>query len=292
MANGVIVNPVIEVPNVDLSTGNVVFEGTIRISGDVKAGMQLDVTGDVFVSGTVEAAQITAGGNVAVQGGIIGHADTHLAGNVLPPSTARIICKGSLQALFLENVHVEAGDSILIDGSARQCELLAGNEIVAGKKNPKFGQIVGGSALATHRVKVALLGSPNGIKTRVQVGFDPYLDQTLQGKEQQHQRKLGEFEQVLKLITYFDKNPHKNVGGIGAKAEATRLRVLEEIDSLSADQAQLSEKIVSVEKARIEVGKAMYDGVEVRIGKQVWQVLDEISAGTVLLRDGKITVGK
>ncbi|MFD2272453.1 DUF342 domain-containing protein [Undibacterium arcticum] len=138
MADGVIVNSVIEVPNVDLSTGHVVFAGTIRISGDVKAGMRLDVTGDVFVSGTVEAAQITAGGNVAVKGGIIGHADTHFAGNVLTPSTARIISKGSVQALFMENVHVEAGDSILIHGSARQCELVARNEIIVGKKNPKI----------------------------------------------------------------------------------------------------------------------------------------------------------
>ncbi|MFD2272455.1 FapA family protein [Undibacterium arcticum] len=95
---------------------------------------------------------------------------------------------------------------------------------------------------------------------------------------------------MLKLITYFNKNPHKNVGGIGAKAEATRLRLLEEIDSLGAEQAQLSEKMGSIDKARIEIGTALYDGVEVRIGNQVWQVLDEIGAGTVLVRDGKITV--
>ncbi|MFD2272454.1 hypothetical protein ACFS07_18250 [Undibacterium arcticum] len=38
-----------------------------------------------------------------------------------------------------------------------------------------------------------MLGSPNGIKTRVQVGFDPYLDQVLHGLEQQQQRKLGGF---------------------------------------------------------------------------------------------------
>jgi uncharacterized protein (DUF342 family) len=65
--NGVKVNPVLDVENVDLSTGNLNFEGTVRVSGDVLTGMKMQVGGDVVVNGTVEAAEIVAGGSVTVK---------------------------------------------------------------------------------------------------------------------------------------------------------------------------------------------------------------------------------
>ncbi len=120
LADGVIVNPVIEVPDVDLNTGNIDFEGTIRIAGDLKSGMRVKVAGDVIVNGTVEAAEIVAGGNVAVHGGIIGHADARPGSHALPANTARIRCEGSVKAMFMENAHIEAGSTILVERNARQ----------------------------------------------------------------------------------------------------------------------------------------------------------------------------
>lgn len=90
--NGAIVNPVIKVPNVDLSTGNIHFEGTIHVAGDIKSGMRVEVTGDVIVDGMVETAEIIAGGNVAVKGGVIGRAEKKQGSHALSESTTRIRC--------------------------------------------------------------------------------------------------------------------------------------------------------------------------------------------------------
>ncbi|MGZ8258342.1 MAG: DUF342 domain-containing protein, partial [Methylotenera sp.] len=46
--NGVMVEPTINLPLVDLSTGNMKFDGTINIKGDVKDGMKIHASGDVF----------------------------------------------------------------------------------------------------------------------------------------------------------------------------------------------------------------------------------------------------
>lgn len=286
--NGVIVNPVIEVPDVDLSTGNIDFEGTIRVTGDVKAGMRIKVTGDVIVSGTVEAAHIVAGGNVAVQGGVIGHADTHAGAQSLPASTARIICQGSVQALFMEHAHIEAGDAILIDRSARQCELIAQNEIIVGKAGSKISQIIGGLSQASLLVKASMLGSSTGIKTQVQVGFDPYLHEQLQDKERLLQQKFEEIDRVLKLIIYFEHNPKKAEGGVGAKVEATRVQLLCDINALSEEIKQLSDESELMDKGRVEVAKTIYYGVEVRVGQQVWQAPDDINGAVIRIQDGKI----
>ena len=71
VSNGAIVEPTIKMKNVDLSTGNLAFEGTIVISGDIAAGMEVKASGDIIVGGMVEAAMLEAKGNVEVKGGII-----------------------------------------------------------------------------------------------------------------------------------------------------------------------------------------------------------------------------
>jgi len=288
---GVIVNPVIEVPDVDLSTGNIDFEGTIRVSGDVKAGMRIKVAGDVIVSGSVEAAHIVAGGNVAVQGGVIGHADTHASAHALPSNTARIICQGSVQALFMEHVHVEAGAAILIDRSAWQCELIAKDEIIVGKEGAKVSQIIGGLSQASLLIKTSVLGASTGTKTQVQVGFDPFLDEQLQHKERLRQQKFDELDRVLKLIVYFEHNPKKATGDVGSKVEATRVQVLGEINALTEEIKQLSDQTELMDKGRVEAGKTIYYGVEVRVGQQVWQAPDDMGGAVIRIVDGKIIAG-
>lgn len=288
--DGVIVNPVLEVPDVDLSTGNIKFEGTIHIDGDIKAGMRLDVTGDVIVKGMVEAAEIKAGGNVAVKGGIIGRAEKKQGSQALAESTARISCAGSVQASFMEHAHIEAGDAIRIDLNARQCELIARNLIMVGKAGSKTGQIIGGSAQASLLIEAGILGSSATMKTRIQVGLDPYLEQQILDLQARIQHKLGELDQVLKLLLFFERNPHKNVGGVADKVEAKRLAQLAEIELLNLEVAALEEQLELVEKASVKVGKAVHDGVEMRIGKQVWHVVEDSGGGKFMLKDGQIVI--
>jgi uncharacterized protein (DUF342 family) len=297
VANGVTVNPVVEVENVDLTTGNIDFNGTITIKGDVKAGMVLKVTGDVIVKGLIEAAEIHAGGNVSVTGGIIGHAATQAStlstAAAVPFANARVICQGSLQALFVESAYVQVGDSILIKGNVRQSEMIAGKQIAVGKgSGNKIGQIVGGRTHATNLIHAAWAGNSNGAKTELQVGSDPFLATQLATAEVTYKRKLEEIDQVIKLLAFLKQNPQKAAAnGMGEKAEATRRRLLTESKALFEEQIALKEKLIAVDQARIKCSKGMYEGVEVRIGKHLWPVTSDLGPGTVQLKNGSISLG-
>ncbi len=288
ITNGVKINPIVEIEDVDLSTGNVEFSGTVKIKGDVKTGMRLRVAGDVFVGGTVEAAEIIAGGNITVKGGIIGHAETQ-------PGMASIVAKvkaeGSVQALFAESAHIEAGDSIMLAGNARQCEMLAGNEILVGKTNPKLGQIIGGRAQATMLIKAVAFGSSSAATTKIQVGLDPYLEEKLRAKEQEFQRKLDDLNRVIKQLAHYKQNPEKARNGAGEEAELNRKLLAQEVKDLVAEQNEMKEDLVAAESARIVAVKTVYEGVEMRIAKQVWQVLSDLGGGTAQLQGGKISFG-
>ncbi|MFC5473549.1 DUF342 domain-containing protein [Paraherbaspirillum soli] len=290
--NGVMVNPVVQVENVDLGTGNIQFDGTVRVSADIKAGMRLNVTGDVIVGGMIEASEINAGGSVSVAGGVIGHSGTQTGVVTLPPATAKIFCKGSVQALFMEHAHIEAADSIAVTGSVRQSTLLAGNAVVVGKQGSRSGQIIGGEIQAGNTVKAIILGSATGVKTQVQVGFDPFLEQQLAVNQQLQQRKKGELEKVQQLLVHFQNNPHKAADGLGEKVEATRRQLQHDITTLAKEQTQLKEKNVPLDQASVQVGRTIHEGVEIRIGKQVWEVKNDVGTATVRLVDEAIVVGR
>jgi uncharacterized protein (DUF342 family) len=288
--NGVTVNSVIDVVDVDLGTGSIAFEGTLRVGGDIKAGMRIKVTGDVVVNGAIEAAEIIAGGNVAVRGGIVGHPDTRPGSQSLPETTARIFCEGTVQALFMESAHIEAGKSIVINRSARQCELIARDEIVVGKG--KTGQITGGRTQATMRIATGSLGSSTGTKTYLQVGLDPYLEKQIANKEQELKRKVDEVDRVIKLLAYFRQNPQKAEGGIGEKVEATRRQAVAAIDDLTEELKILREKMELSEQGRVEARGDIFYGVEVRIANQTWHAPDDISSATIQMQGSRITVDR
>ena len=291
MGNGVGVNPVVTLEKVDLSTGNIEFEGTLHVDGDVIAGMRIKVTGDVIIRGTLEAAEIIAGGNVSVDGGIVGHADNRPGSHGLPPDTARIRCKGSVQAMFVENAHVEAGDSIFIERSVRQCELIALNDIIVGKAGSKLSQIVGGTSQAKHLIRVLTLGSSSGIKTHIQIGHDPYADDLIDTKERFLKAKHQELEQVQKLLAFFKVNPKKGEGGIAKKVDATRAQLIIDIGRGMLELEDLRQKVALDEDARVEVGKMVYYGTEVKMDNNTWQAKDDLSGTIIGWENGQLTPG-
>jgi uncharacterized protein (DUF342 family) len=286
--NGAFVNAVLEVDDVDLKTGNIAFDGTIRVKGDIQAGMRVKVSGDVIVLGMVETAEISAGGNVAIKGGMIGRANSKPGVHVLPSDAARIDCGGTVKAKFIENVRIKANDSILIDAHARNCELIARNQIVVGNPGTRNSHLAGGTIQATQLVKVLNLGTSNGIKTLVQVGSDPELVAEMASKEATLQRKMNELDQSLKLLAHFKQNPQKNIGGIGDKIEAMRKQQAGDIFALIEDKKELTAKLELTQQAQIVVVESMFDGVEIRIGKHVVKVNEQRGASLIHLVDEQI----
>ena len=290
ISNGVKINPVVEIEDIDLSTGNVDFPGTVKVKGDVKTGMRLSVTGDVFVQGTVEAADIQAGGNIFVSGGIIGHSEAQPGASAA--IAARLKAGGSIQALFAESALIEAGEAIMIAGNARLCEMRAGNEIIVGKTNPKLGQIIGGRAQATMMVKAIGLGSPAGNQTKIQVGLDPDLEEKLRLNELEFQKKLDELDRIIKELAHYKQNPDKLKDGQAEDVERRRKTVAQEVKDLVGAQAAMKEELIAADAACIVAIKTVYEGVEMRIGRQAWQVLSHLGGGTAQLQGGRIAFGK
>lgn len=155
----VFVSNVMEVNDVDASTGDIDFDGGILVRGDVKSGYTIKATGDIEIKGAVENALVESGGQIIVERGINGN------------SKGTLKAKTNVISKYIQNAVVIAGGYVETD-CAIHSDIVAGTRVcVQGRK----GFINGGSVRARNEVEVKTLGSAMGTDTSIEVGTDPAL---------------------------------------------------------------------------------------------------------------------
>lgn len=286
--NGVVVEPTIALPQVDISTGNMRFDGTINIKGDVKEGMKIHVTGDVFVGGTVEAAEIEAGGNVVIKGGVIGHSEQSGDPSEDLIFNAKIISKGSISARFAENVSMNAGIDIIIEEFSMHNHLTALNRILVGKSGGKKGRIIGGITCAPALVKTAIIGSSAGFVTKVRAGFNPYLQAKIDKFKLKIDANEKEQGDIRKIIAFISMHPEKDKNGLLNKLFHTREKLEVDCAQLHADRTHLLSEMTLAEHVQVIVEEAVHCGAEIQIGNSIWKNNEERGKGVFRIVEGEI----
>ncbi|MGY8524941.1 DUF342 domain-containing protein [Paracidovorax citrulli] len=280
---GVSVNQVVNVEAVDMHSGNIDFDGTLRVSGDIRTGMTVRVAGDVIVSGTIEAAHVECGGNVMVSGGIIGKSDGPHDPNVV----ARIECKGAVQARFIESAVVEAGGSVVVESGIRLSDVAAGDVIQAGDPATGAGSIVGGRLRAWEAVRTGSLGAPAGTATVVHVGLNPYSDAEKAELEAERQRKEDEQAKVQQVITFITKNPERANAELREKVRATLFKNSQDLLDIDKRLAKLVEELQPRPDAAVVIGKRLYGGVSITIGQKTMKVMEDMPGAELrIIGDG------
>lgn len=154
------VNPVFEVNgDLDLKVGNVNFIGNVVIRGNVPTGYEVVSGGDIRIHGLVEGAQLVAKGNIIITGGITG-------GN-----RGRVVAGGNIQAYYLNQANIKAGEDIIILSSSLHSRVEAGGSIQCNN-----GTIIGGQLFAGRDIHVKELGNHLFTKTELTAGYDPSYD--------------------------------------------------------------------------------------------------------------------
>ncbi len=149
----VVVDSVYKVNNVDNTTGNIDFIGSVVINGDVKAGFSVTAKGDIKIRGMVEGAYIKSDGEIVISKGMngMGKGTICAKGNITSKyiENAKIFTESSVYAEALINSDVEANDSIILRGSnaaiiggTTKAENIISAKTIGGKTNPETNIII------------------------------------------------------------------------------------------------------------------------------------------------------
>lgn len=148
------VDPIYEIPqDVDYATGNVRFEGTVVVRGNVRNGFSVVAGVDLEVFGHVENARLQAQRDVVIHGGLVGGQARAEAG----------------QDVWVR--HVEHG-VVLADRDIRVAQYALHGTLFSGGAISFQGRrgVIGGRLEAFERIDVFTAGTPLGTRTHLVAG--------------------------------------------------------------------------------------------------------------------------
>lgn len=291
---GAQVNPVVEVDAVDLSTGNINFEGSLQVRGDISATMEVRVTGDVVVNGTMEAALVEAGGNVTVKGGIIGMAeamqDNPGASAAATARTAHIVCGGDLKARFIANSIISAGQNVEVEREIRQSSIAAGGSVNVGAPNSQQTAITGGHTRALKSVRAGTIGSPAGVPTLVQAGLDPHADIKRSALTRKRLKMNEEKAKLEQLLLFLHSHPERATGDVVERARNTHTKLGRDLIQLDEEEAQLIRDLQPLHEATIIAARRFCGGAKIQVGNKQQEFLEDQVGGKAALEEGQIVI--
>ena len=205
------VEPVYVVDMVDSNTGNIRFNGSVVVNGEIGDGFEIHAAEDVTVGTSVGRVIIESGGNIKITGGILGQ------------EKASLSAQGSVRVKFAQDAHINAKKDVIVEDYIRSSTVAAGGPVIV--RSPT-GWISGGMVSSEAWIYCNTVGSPdNPVDTKLSVGSNPLLYSEREQTEQEIIEKIGDF---LKL-----------------QASTIKLRTLKAQGQLSPAQEQLYEKILS-----------------------------------------------
>ncbi len=158
------VSEVLEISgDVDYSTGHIDFPGDVIVRGQIKQGFNVKAGGSLTCARTIDASEISCGGDLETDQGILGR----------PGSIVKV--GGRVRAKFIENCSVEAGGDVLLTTGCLNSAIKALGAVCTGPK----GVIIGGRIDAVKGVTAFQIGSPAGVRTEICCGEDSRVQQKL-----------------------------------------------------------------------------------------------------------------
>lgn len=251
----VFVSNLLEVENVDNATGNIDYEGSVEVKGNVCANFEVRARGNIIVHGVVEGALLVAGGDIIIERGVNGMSKGVLA------------AKGNIVSKFLENTTASACGYVSTD-SILHSRVYAGTEVVVSGKR---GFITGGQVCATNMISVKTLGSPMGASTIVEVGAQPEM----KNKFQELQKQVTEAQKTIKsikpILDSFEQK--KNSGAVLEKEKLQYILSLkqayaqrtQELEKNTKELERIQDLIENKNNAQVAVSGEVYAGTKIVI---------------------------
>ncbi|MEK3684531.1 DUF342 domain-containing protein [Paenibacillus sp. LMG 31459] len=273
--------PVYEVNgDVDYSTGNIDFVGTVVIRGNVLTGFTVKSAGDIRVVGGVEGAELISGGSIEITGGIIGY------------NKGLVSAGKNVKVSFIQDGNVVAGEDVIVSQSIMHSNIRAGRDVLC---NGAKGLIVGGIVQAGDKVVARTIGNTMSTATAVEVGVVPELRNEINELRQELRHLLENEDKTNKALYLL--NQLANNGQLSPDKVALRVKLNATKQSHMRDEKRIKERVLEIERmledtgrARVDVIKTIYGGSKIVIGRYTRFVKDPTERVSFVYSEGDISI--
>lgn len=260
--------------DVDYSTGNIEFLGSVEVKGEIKPGFFVKAVGDVMIRGGIEDAVIESGGNVTIMGGVLGR------------EHCSVKATGSILCFFAEHATFEAGGDVKVTNYLKSCHVVSGGSVIVDQGK---GAIMGGETTARKSIRVKVAGAEMSGRIKL----------IILGKVE-FMRKLEQLKKTLKdteaQLEQFYKSVDRFVQAFpDAEVRAVKMSEVENFLSgkyevANREMEELQAILKEQDDSRLYVLERIYGNTEVAISLYSTTVQQEhgpselsVSAGRILL---------
>ena len=242
-------------------TGNIRHKGVVYVNGNVQADYEISVTGDIYINGVLNAANVQCGGRLVAKGGINGNQKNTIA------------ARSGVLTKYVDKATITSKESITVES-----EIIQSN-VSSGAKIQCRGRIIGGVLNALQGIIAGEAGVTIGTRTTLIAGVYWELDKKLNElklKTEENLKKTGELNQRIAQFSQLGKNltPEQR-----EQVMEMRFFVEEhenENEALSEQIEKIQEVLMGGKSATITVLKKAYPGVIFKIYNREYEVHEEI----------------
>lgn len=285
--NGMAVEDVFEVPKVDISTGNIDYDGSVVVNGDVGEGMTVSAKGDVNITGFVDSAHIEAQGDVVIGKSAIGR---QIEGH---ESYSTVIkAGGNVFIRHAQYIEVFCDKSVTVEKQLLHSKIFAKDVLIGTEENPN-GKIIGGHMNLTGSLKAGTLGAPAGSPSLIE--FNQLFDKIV-SKRDELKAKVDEQKNIMEDI----KTAVEHIKELPNSDEKKSL-LTESIHSFEKHK-KISNHLLAKNKAlekkqkglfescRVEIKDRVYTGIEIAFGNEKTRTKREHGPSKAWVQDGKLRI--
>lgn len=255
----IFVSNVLELVDVDNSTGDINYEGNVAIKGNVLSGFSVVASGDISVNGLVEGAVLKAGGNITLVRGVQG------GGRAVLTSGGNIVTK------FIESANMVSADGSIETDSILHSRVVAKGPIVVQGRN---GLIVGGDVKSRVLIDCKTIGNMMGTATTVGVGVDPTVKKRIDVLKKELEDLGKQKIQLNQLVTALRKKQELE-GALSQEKLSLQQKTMRQMilieKKINDDKSELEKcrSMISEDaNARIKISRTAYVGTKVMFGDQ------------------------
>lgn len=272
--------PILEIKSdVDNSTGNIDFMGSVIVRGNVLTGFTIKAEGNVTIYGWVEGATIISEGNILILQGVQGS------------GKAKLVSYENINLNFVENTTIIAEKDINAN-YIMHCNIFSnGNVSILGKR----GLILGGKSVIGGNLLSKYIGSEMSDNTDITVGINYKVlnkyEELIKILDSMNNR-YDELEKIVEKLSKIDINylsQDKRI--LFEKAIKEKLEIKKKI-LICKSEIQKIIPLFTKNKSKIEVLNKLYSGTKICANNAIIFIKEDIDKCVLKNIDGKIKVFK
>jgi len=292
--NSVDVDDVYNIKNVDVSTGNIKFEGSVIIDGDVNEGMKVIASGDITIGGFVESALLEAGGEITIAGGIIGRKqDVENTAVTDCQMSANISAHGNIFAKYCQYANICCGGNLRIENQLMHSILEVDGKLWVGTEDKANGKFIGGFASIGKSVHAGIVGATAGSNTIVKFEkqITHFKEQFVEHDEEakKQDKSSSELQAALNKMKKLPKEKQdKELMAKIYNSYKSQTQLLAE----ALEQKQYTEDAMYRYMASvfIEATEKLYQGVELNVGDYKERTKREYGPSKMIYKERKVII--